>query len=56
MINFIKKALYYLSIIPPIVNTIKEYLATTKELAEQLKALNNSIKMEDQFMEDNSDD
>lgn len=56
MIKFLKKALYYLSVIPPIVNTIREYLQTSKELAEQLKALNNAIRMDEQFEEDNSDD
>lgn len=56
MIKFLKKAIYYLSIIPPIVNTIKDYLQTSKELAEQLKILNNAIKMDNQFEEDNSDD
>lgn len=55
-IKFVGKAIYYLSVIPPIVNTIKEYLTTSKELAEQLKMLNNAIKMEEQFNEDNSDD
>lgn len=56
MFTFIKKAIYYCSIIPPIVNTIKEYLETTRELAKQLKALNESIRMEETFNEDNSDD
>lgn len=56
MIKFLKKAIYYLSVIPPIVNTIKEYLQTSKELAEQLKRLNNAITMENQFEEDNNDD
>ena len=56
MIKFLKKAIYYLSVIPPIVNTIKEYLQTSKELAEQLKRLNDSISMENQFNEDNADD
>lgn len=59
MTKFIKaigKAIYYLSVIPPIVNTIKEYLVTSKELAEQLKMLNNAIQMEKDFEEANSDD
>lgn len=56
MIKFLKKVIYYLSVIPPIVNTIKEYLQTSKELAEELKRLNDEITMENQFEEDNSDD
>lgn len=48
--------LYYITIIPPLVNAFKSYLETTKELAEQLRRLNDSIQMEEDFKEANSDE
>lgn len=56
MFKALKKILYYCSILPPIINTIKEYIQSTQELAKQLKILNTQISMEEQFEEDNSDD
>lgn len=54
--KFLKKLLYYGTIIPPIISTIKVYLQATKELAEQLKILNERIDMEENFEKDNADD
>lgn len=56
MFKFLKKVVYYGTILPPIVNTLLEYIKSTKELAKQLQRLNESIAMEEQFDEDNSDD
>lgn len=56
MIKFIKKVLYYGTILPPIFNTLLTYIKATQELTKQLEALNKSIQMEQQFSEDNSDD
>lgn len=54
--KFIKKLLYYGTILPPIYNTIMTYIKATQQLAEQLKRLNEQLEMENQFNEDNSDD
>lgn len=56
MITLLKKVLYYGTILPPIINTIKVYIQATQELAKQLKALNEAMAMEERFNEDNSDD
>lgn len=56
MIKFLQKMLYYGTIFPPIISTIKVYIQATQELAKQLRALNEAMAMEDRFNEDNSDD
>lgn len=54
--KFLKKLLYYGTILPPIYNTLMTYIKATQQLAEQLKLLNEQIAMENKFNEDNSDD
>lgn len=56
MMAFLGKILYYGTIIPPIINTIKVYIQATQELSKQLKLLNDQIEMENKFNEANSDD
>lgn len=56
MISFLKKVLYYGTLLPPIINTIRIYIKATQELNEQLKILNQQIDMQNKFDEDNSDD
>lgn len=54
--KFLKKIIYYGTILPPIYNTLMTYIKATQELARQLKILNEQISMDNQFNEDNSDD
>ena len=54
--KFLKKLIYYGTILPPIYNTIMTYIQATQELAKQLKLLNEQLEMENKFNEDNSDD
>lgn len=56
MIKFLKKVLYYGTLLPPIISTIKVYIQATQELNRQLKLLNENIDMQNRFDEANSDD